>query len=41
MSEVGKSLLKGAQEALEYLKENKEGARTHEVKVRDEISNAT
>jgi len=33
MSEVGKSLLKGAQEALEYAKGHKQGARTHKVKV--------
>lgn len=33
MSEVGKSLLKGAAEALDYAKGNKKGARTHKVKV--------
>jgi len=33
MSEVGKSLLKGAEEALAYAKGHKQGARTHKVKV--------
>ncbi len=33
MSEVGKSVLKGAQEALEYAKGHKKGSRTHKVTV--------
>jgi len=33
MSEVGKSLLKGAQEALDYANKSRKGARTHNVKV--------
>lgn len=37
MSKVNKSLLKGAQEALEYAKGNKKGAVTHKVKIPDRV----
>lgn len=33
MSKVGKSILKGAQEALAYAKGNRHGSKTHRVKV--------
>lgn len=37
MSKIGESLLKGAQEALEYAKGNKKSSKTHRVKIPEKI----
>lgn len=38
MSKVGESLLKGANEALEYARGNKHGTKTHKVKVPESVN---
>jgi len=38
MSKIGKSLLRGAEEALAYAKGEKKGSKTHEVKIPKKIN---
>ena len=38
MSKVGQSLLRGANEALDYAKGNKKGSKTHTVKIPEKIN---